>query len=370
MSRTIQLSIWKRKGREMDEKDIDSQTSSIAITQTSKSKMKIKSKAKKNKPKQHPLLSYNELPEYMKDNEFILNYYRSDWPLKQALFSVFSWHNETLNVWTHLIGFGLFLGLMMSNLVDVPQLSEFFGVFPSSSSSSPLSSESNISQNLKDLYPVTAKFIDLNSPEMEMVSPVQKWPFFVFLAGSLFCLLSSTTCHLFSCHSHNLNVLLLRMDYVGIAVMIITSFFPPIYYIFQCQPLWQIFYLAGISVMGTFTIAILLMPKFSSIKYRSFRAFLFVGMGLSGLIPAVHGTLANWNEPRRNAILGYESAMAIFYLTGATFYIYRIPERFRPGCFDLAGHSHQIFHVFVVLGALAHYGAALMFLEYRGSVGC
>ena len=46
------------------------------------------------------LVSFWELPEYMKDNEFILSYYRADWPLKKALFSVFRWHNETLNVWT------------------------------------------------------------------------------------------------------------------------------------------------------------------------------------------------------------------------------------------------------------------------------
>ena len=46
------------------------------------------------------LLSFHQLPEYMKDNEFIVNYYRADWPLKEAFFSLFRWHNETLNVWT------------------------------------------------------------------------------------------------------------------------------------------------------------------------------------------------------------------------------------------------------------------------------
>lgn len=46
------------------------------------------------------LVKYEALPEYLKDNEFILDYYRSEWPLKEAFRSVFLWHNETLNIWT------------------------------------------------------------------------------------------------------------------------------------------------------------------------------------------------------------------------------------------------------------------------------
>lgn len=48
------------------------------------------------------LVKYEALPEYLKDNEFILDYYRAEWPLKEAILSVFSWHNETLNIWTYL----------------------------------------------------------------------------------------------------------------------------------------------------------------------------------------------------------------------------------------------------------------------------
>lgn len=197
-----------------------------------------------------------------------------------------------------------------------------------------------------------------------------RWPFFVFLAGSMFCLLTSSTCHLFCCHSHRLNIFLSRLDYIGIAVMIVTSFFPPIYYIFQCEPHWQLTYLTAITVMGVFTVINLLSPHLSSGSNRTYRAMLFVAMGVSGVIPAVHATAVNWSEPRRPVTLAYEAAMAMSYLIGTFFYVSRIPERWKPGWFDLTGHSHQIFHVFVIGGALAHYGAALVFLEWRDSHGC
>ncbi|CAL5438967.1 unnamed protein product [Camellia sinensis] len=366
-------SVWRGRKREMD------QNEGLSIDRTNNNSKNRKSKSKKNKAlhgirnktrKRYDLVTFEELPEYMKDNEYILNYYRSDWPLKEALFSIFRWHNETLNVWTHLIGFALFLGLTVANLMHVSQVAEFFGIFTRPFL---MSADANVSHNSKDFFSGPTK-LNLNQPlDMEMTSSnmaTTRWPFFVFLGGSMFCLLSSSTCHLFACHSHHLNLLLLRVDYVGIAIMIITSFFPPIYYIFQCEHLWQVIYLSGITIMGIFTIITLLSPTFSTGKFRSFRALLFVAMGLFGLIPAIHAVVLNWSEPRRNATLAYEMAMALFYLVGTIFYVTRVPERWRPGWFDLAGHSHQIFHVFVIFGALAHYGAALVFLEFRGKVGC
>ncbi|KAK2984177.1 hypothetical protein RJ640_000193 [Escallonia rubra] len=129
-------------------------------------------------------------------------------------------------------------------------------------------------------------------------------------------------------------------------------------------------YLGGITVMGISTIITLLSPVLSTGKFRSFRAFLFVAMGLFGLIPAIHVVIVNGSEPQRNITLAYEAVMALSYLIGTVFYVSRIPERWKPGWFDLAGHSHQIFHVFVIMGALAHHGAALIFLEFRGRKGC
>ena len=87
----------KRKGiKEMDQTH---QKSSFLVL-SKPNRNKNKDAQTPNKPKRFALVSFKELPEYMKDNEFILNYYRVNWPLKEAFFSLLRWHNETLNVWT------------------------------------------------------------------------------------------------------------------------------------------------------------------------------------------------------------------------------------------------------------------------------
>lgn len=211
---------------------------------------------------------------------------------------------------------------------------------------------------------------ELESPKSSTPTAT-RWPFFVFLGGSMFCLLSSSICHLFICHSRRMKLFLLRIDYSGIAVMIVASFFPPVYYNFQCDPRWQVIYLTAMVSMGIFAIVTLLSTtSVSSGGFRAFRSMLFIAMGLSGVVPAIHALFLNWGEPKCSITLGYEVAMALSYITGALFYVSRVPERWKPGSFDLVGHSHQIFHVFVIAGALVHYAATLLFLEWRDRVGC
>ncbi|KAM3394704.1 hypothetical protein P3S68_003707 [Capsicum galapagoense] len=63
-----------------------------------------------------------------------------------------------------------------------------------------------------------------------VVGPITRWPFYVFLGGAMFCLLASSTCHLLCCQSERLSYIMLGLDYAGIAALISTSFYPPVYY--------------------------------------------------------------------------------------------------------------------------------------------
>ncbi|KAL7234483.1 hypothetical protein ACSBR1_017983 [Camellia fascicularis] len=134
--------------------------------------------------------------------------------------------------------------------------------------------------------------------------------------------------------------------------MLVCSFFAPIYYAFSCNPYSRYLYLTSISLLGILVIITLIAPALSTPRFRSFRASLFLAMGFSGVIPAAHVVVLFWGHPQMVLALRYELVMGVLYAVEASFYMSRIPERWKPGAFDIAGHSHQIFHAFVVSGAL------------------
>ncbi|PHT42233.1 Heptahelical transmembrane protein 2 [Capsicum baccatum] len=312
------------------------------------------------------LVKYEALPEYLKDNEYIRDYYRCEWPLKDIVLSLFSWHNETLNIWTHLGGFVIFVTLMIMSLMEKTTMENLFAnIFRRTSNGEWMNIKNNGSaEYFSDSYArqiTNPSFLDINGDGYE----VAIWPWFVFLGGAMSCLISSTLSHLFACHSLRYNLFFWRLDYAGIALMIVCSFFCPIYYIFCDQPYWCIFYLSTITLFGILAIITLLSSALFSGRFRSFRVTLFLAMGFSGLIPATHALSLNYGHPQVLVALSYEIIMGVLYAIGAVFYMTRFPERCKPGAFDLVGHSHQIFHVFVVAAALAHCVASLVIMDWR-----
>ncbi|KAK6151552.1 hypothetical protein DH2020_014187 [Rehmannia glutinosa] len=324
---------------------------------------------KKSVKLERRLVKYDELPEYLKDNEFITDYYRCEWPLKDVILSVFSLHNETLNIWTHLVGFMIFLGLTVMSLTEKMTLenviASLFGEGSDGWLKTTMMNQSNGSNAFfSDSYLrhiTTSPILSLTRHS----NSIPLWPWFVFLTGAMSCLIFSTISHLFACHSRRFYFFFWRLDYAGISLMIVSSFFAPIYYTFSDHPYWLILYLSSITLVGILVVITLLAPALSSARFRSFRATLFLCMGFSGVIPATHAVILHWDQPQIRGSLGYEIAMGILYGVGAVFYVTRIPERWRPGAFDIVGHSHQIFHVFVVAAALAHSAATLIIMEWR-----
>ena len=95
---------------------------------------------------------------------------------------------------------------------------------------------------------------------------------------------------------------------------------------------------------------------------------MFVGMGLSAVFPVLHGLfLFGIDQMRQQVGLVWLLLQGFLYILGAGIYAARVPERLRPGHFDILGSSHQIFHILVVCAAVAHLTGLLKAFDYRHS---
>eukprot|EP00798_Chlamydomonas_sp_ICE-L_P017428 gene17428-23729_t len=406
---------------------------------------------------------YENLPDYLKDNEFIKKYYRSNLALKESLWSLFKWHNETGAVWTHLIGFLLFLiltvyisqlpptplafGLPQTNTLwlqmrgNVHQLRGRLSEMPiphiphsmKEVSSGLHKFQGSLQEGVHQLQDGVQSSIHLVKDTVHALGdqlqhrahalqdgashalqdgvhalqdgvhalqdgvhnrlgnitealththlyealsasgrlqwPTERWPFYVFMAGAMCCLLLSSACHLLGCCKAHIATYVWRVDYAGIVVLVVTSFYPAVYYGFLCEPFWCMFYLIMISSFGACGIAVSLMECFQEPKWRVFRASMFAGLGLYGIVPVAHQWWINSHVFHVRVALMYDLVMGVAYLTGAAVYALRIPERWLPGKFDLILNSHQIFHVAVVAACILHYNSVAVMLEWRDASG-
>ena len=69
-----------------------------------------------NNSKEFPLLTVQQVPEQHKEIS-IISGYRQRLEYEDCLRSIFRLHNETVNIWTHLLGFLVFFVLMVKDLV-------------------------------------------------------------------------------------------------------------------------------------------------------------------------------------------------------------------------------------------------------------
>ncbi|KJE96688.1 adiponectin receptor protein 1 [Capsaspora owczarzaki ATCC 30864] len=266
-------------------------------------------------------VSYHELPDWLKDNELILNHHRPQlFTFAQCIESIFRIHSETGNIWTHLVGWLAFLA------VCVATFSYHLGDYP--------------------------------------------WEdhacFAAFFVGLLVCLSMSTTFHTVCCHSVNVAAVFSRFDYAGISMLIVGSTIPFLYYAFKCNTVVRYTYTGICVFLGTACIIISILPRFDTPRFRVHRMVTFLSFGVSGIVPGIHCiVVSGFMFQVEAAGIGYMLLMGALYITGAVLYAARIPERFFPGKCDLIFQSHQIFHVLVLAAASVHFYGLLRAAEYH-----
>jgi len=256
---------------------------------------------------------WHEIAPWQQDNQYITSGYRP-----QSNSYAKSWksllyiHNETVNIYTHLVGAAIF----------------FF----------------------------TSYFLyNKLEPRYETASKEDVYVFSCFFAGAVACLGMSGTYHTIQNHSHEVAVWGNKLDYLGIVFLIWGSFIPVLYYAFDQEPGLMKTYWTMITTLAAGTSVACVHPQFRTPALRPVRALMFVLMGLSAVFPVLHGiTLYGVEHLRKSVGLDWVVLQGVLYIAGAGLYAARIPEKWAPGRFDIWGSSHQIFHVLVVMAAASH----------------
>ena len=162
--------------------------------------------------------------------------------------------------------------------------------------------------------------------------------------------------HTVSCHSKYVSAIFSRLDYAGIALLIVGSTIPWLYYGFYCEFYAKLTYITAVSISGVLTLLLLMWDKFDLPEYRVFRTTVFVTLALVSALPIFHFVALNGiSDSIKLGCLHKFIAMGALYLTGALLYAARIPERWLPGKCDIWFQSHQLFHLLVVAAAFVHY---------------
>ena len=255
------------------------------------------------------LVTFDEIPSWQKDNKFILTGYRLNYTVRMCLRSLFFFHNEWGNVWTHLLGLAFFI--IMSTY--------FFS-------------------------------------RILFLAPSHVTVFTLFISACMLCMGCSSTYHLFRAHycEKVFNRMVLA-DYFGITCLIVGSFIPLLWYTFACHTTWRIVYLAMISTLGSAGLVGPFFNFFDHPKFFIYRTMLFVVMTASGIIPTIHFVIIVPLNGTTIPFLGGLALMFLFYSAGVIIYALRFPERMYPGHFDIWFQSHQIWHVFVLAAAVVHF---------------
>jgi len=205
---------------------------------------------------------------------------------------------------------------------------------------------------------------------------LSRWPIIVFLICAMFCLSGSTIFHLFFVLNIKTSQMLQRLDYAGISFLIYGSTFPPIYYGFYCQPMFYQFYLFFTGAPCFIVFVTSMMDFIYTEKYRKMKGFMYGGLGLLTAFPLVHLCFNSMQVSPENDYLPFVDALPYYILMGASYlgglsiYLSRCPERYRPGKYDLCGHSHNLWHGCVVLGVILTYLGAFENYYTRINIPC
>lgn len=242
--------------------------------------------------------------------------------IRQCFSSLLFVHNETGNVFTHLIGLFIFMFFFARDVI----------------------------------------LSDMPAHHRVLVS--------LYIAAAQCCMATSALFHLLSPVSKLAYDRALQADMTGIAGIITASFLVGIHYGYWCHVTLGRIYLSVVFVLSCVALAWPYIPAL----FRNFKAsvIFFASFVTFALVPLFHWVflVGGLSSPQADLFFWKLLQTFAFYGAGFFFYLMQYPERLYPGAFDLYAHSHQLWHIGVLLGALRYYDAMSSYAAFRAYNNC
>ncbi|XP_066275446.1 membrane progestin receptor beta-like [Branchiostoma lanceolatum] len=270
-------------------------------------------------------LTVDEVPDAHKE-PFVLTGYRPPHrPWRYYLMSMFSLHNETLNVWTHLVPC-IYVLYMLNTYCDEVDYTD------------------GVSGKL-----------------------------FLFYAISTFTVHFLSACaHLLCSRSVAAHRVAFIFDYMGIAFYTFSGSLSLCYisskpsFAYAVHPWFP-------WVALLFNCLYMVASAHSHVRYRRgdperalFQVCSFGSMYLLGTLPIIHRILSDVYNGTVDDATWTHLRHILFIVIGGFFHASEVPQRFFPGMCDVIGHGHQIFHVFSSAMALTQMQAIFADLQNHG----
>lgn len=250
----------------------------------------------------------------------ILSGYRVPYqPWKYYFYSIFQLHNETVNVWTHLIGFCIILH----------QLHGYFQEFD-------LATDSVLSTLL------------------------------AFGVTCLIGLIISSMVHLVHAKSPHVHFVAFMTDYMGATVCSFGTGVGCFYGVSEpwFYRRWETLYIPTLTAVSYLNFVNLCLAKlwFGDDPHNMKRKYMFiVGMSVQGVMNMAAFVPRYFNcfcdDTCEIPSLNHLTLITVIFVLHAVTFAAHQPEKTWPGKFDIVGHGHQIFHVLVVLNQVLQLGA-------------
>jgi adiponectin receptor len=238
---------------------------------------------------------------------FIMHGYRIHHNFKDCIISIFKIHNETFNIWSHLVSFIAFL--IMSII---------------------LLSNSNSAAG-----------------DTAMIA--------VFMASSMNCFICSCIYHTYNSHSHKIATCVFKIDLFGIIMQLGCASIASQHFMFHDFVHIRNTYMCIFISISVLILIFMNIPFFMDAKFDGIRVFLLSSLFILAFLCSIHwAAIAKIEEVEMLTLYIYMAWGFMF--TGFLFYFSKFPEcQFQNYYVDIYLQSHTIWHWSIFLCALSFF---------------